>query len=224
LLIAFSGAELRDGDQRRGAGGAKAGSASTPKSLARTCSARPAPAIGDNVPGGERLNMSTTAAAPPPMVAQFLQTFGMEHATTLRVLKAVPGDKLSFKPHERSFSAGELAWHIAYSQLGLAKFIVTHDFASYQQPPVPASIEEIVAGSEKFHNEACEVISRLTQEQLAATIPLPGGKSVPASGMLWGAVLFHQIHHRGQLSVYIRMTGGKVPSIYGPSGDDNPFA
>ena len=168
--------------------------------------------------------MSTAAAALTPMVAQFLQTFAHEHGTTMRVLQAVPGDKLDFKPHERNFSAGELAWHIAYSQLGLAKIVATCSFESYQQPPTPATLDEIVAGGESYYQEACQVISALTQEQLAGSIPLPGGRSMPASALLWSGVLFHQIHHRGQLSVYIRMAGGKVPSIYGPSGDDNPFA
>ena len=169
--------------------------------------------------------MSTTAAAaPPPMVAQLLQTFAMEHKTTARVLQAVPGDKLDFKPHERSWPAGELAWHIAYSQLGIAKAIAAGSFEVYQQPPTPSTLDEIVAGDAKFHEEACKVLSGITQEQLAASFPLPGGRSMPVAGFLWGGVVFHQIHHRGQLSVYIRMMGGKVPSIYGPSGDDNPFA
>lgn len=158
------------------------------------------------------------------MVAQFLQTFAHEHGTTQRVLQAVPGDKLDFKPHERSFSAGELAWHIAYSQLGLANIVATCRFESYQQPPTPSTVDEIVAGGERFYQEACQVIAGLTPEQLGGAIPLPGERSMPASALLWAGVLFHQIHHRGQLSVYIRMMGGKVPSIYGPSADDNPFA
>jgi len=168
--------------------------------------------------------MSTSATAPSPMVAQFLETFGMEHKTTLRVLKAVPGDKLSFKPHERNMSAGDLAWHIAYSQYGLAKIVETDTFEVYQQGETPATIDEIVTGSERWHQQACDVVRNLTPQRLGGTVSLPGGNSMPAAALLWSGVVFHQIHHRGQLSVYIRMMGGKVPSIYGPSGDDNPFA
>lgn len=169
--------------------------------------------------------MSTTAAAaPPPMVAQMLQTFGMENKTTTKVLQALPADKLDFKPHERSWTARELAWHIASSQLGVAKVLAAASFEAYQQTPAPSTLEEILAGHAKLHEEACQVISGLTQEHLARSIPLPNGHSMPVSGFLWGGMVFHQIHHRGQLSVYIRMMGGKVPSIYGPSGDDNPFA
>lgn len=168
--------------------------------------------------------MSTAAAAPAPMVAQFLETFGFEHRTTMNVLKAVPADRLDFRPHERSWPAGELAWHIAYSQLGLARVTATGRFEEYQQPPTPAKLDEIVAGAETYYQQTCEVVFKLTAEQLQGKISLPNGHSMPSAALLWNGVLFHQIHHRGQLSVYIRMMGGKVPSIYGPSGDDNPFA
>ena len=168
--------------------------------------------------------MSTTAAAMNPAVAQLLQSLHHEHKTTMRVLKAVPADQLGFKPHERNMSAGELAWHVAYSQYGLALVAATTRFDVYQQPPAPPTLDEIVAGGETYYEKAREVLSSLTAAQLSASIPLPGGRSMPAAGLIWSGVLFHQIHHRGQLSVYIRMAGGKVPSIYGPSGDDNPFA
>lgn len=168
--------------------------------------------------------MSTTAAAINPAVEPVLRVLDLEFQTTLRVLKAVPAAKLDFKPHERSWPAGELAWHIAYAPSGLANILATGKFEGYNQPPVPATVEEIIAGAEKFHEKARETVSQLTPEQLSASIPLPNGKTFPAHGLLWSGVVFHTIHHRGQLSVYIRMMGGKVPSIYGPSGDDNPFA
>ena len=168
--------------------------------------------------------MSTAAAALSPMLAQVLQTLGFEHRTTMNVIKALPSDRLDFKPHERSWPAGELAWHIAYSQYGLARVVGTGRFDAYAQPATPATLDEIVAGCESYYQQTCETISQLTPEQLQGKIDLPNGHSIPCSGLLWSGVVFHQIHHRGQLSVYVRMMGGKVPSIYGPSGDDNPFA
>ena len=167
--------------------------------------------------------MSTSAVAPAPMVAQFLQTFGFEHGTTMKVLQAVPGDKLDFKPHERNMSAGDLAFHIAYSQLVLARIVAAGKF-EYQPAPTPATLDEIVAAAERYYQEACQVIAGITPAQLGGSVEMPGGRKLPAGALLWSGVLFHQIHHRGQLSVYIRMMGGKVPSIYGPSGDENPFA
>jgi uncharacterized damage-inducible protein DinB len=168
--------------------------------------------------------MSTTATAPMPMVAQLLQTLDHEHKTTLKVLKAVPADKLDFKPHERSWPAGQLAWHVAYAPYGLANIIASAKFDGYQQPPTPDKLDDIVAGAVSFHEKAKEVLASLTPEQLQKSIPLPNGQSIPCGGFLWSGVVFHTIHHRGQLSVYVRMMGGKVPSIYGPSADDNPFA
>jgi uncharacterized damage-inducible protein DinB len=168
--------------------------------------------------------MSTTAAAINPAVEPVLRILDLEFQTTLRVLKAVPAGKLDFKPHERSWPAGELAWHVAYSPYGLANILLTGQFDGWSQPPVPATLDEIVAGAEKYHEKAREVVSQVTPQHLNASIPLPNGKTFPAHGLLWSGVVFHTIHHRGQLSVYIRMMGGKVPSIYGPSGDDNPFA
>ena len=167
--------------------------------------------------------MSTTAAAVNPAVEGALRILENEHKTTLRVLKAVPGDKLSFKPHEKSWPAGELAWHIAYAPYGLANIIAVSKLDGYQQPATPTSLDEIVKGAEEYFEKTRELLPRLTPQQLGASIPLPNGKTFPAHGLLWNGVVLHTIHHRGQLSVYIRLMGGKVPSIYGPSGDENPF-
>jgi len=168
--------------------------------------------------------MSTAAiTSPVPMVAQFLETFRQEHATTMRVLMAIPPDQLAFKPHEKSMSCGELAWHVAYSPLGIAKAIAAGDFGAYQQPPLPNDLQAIVAGAETYFNLASETIAKFTPETLQGSIPMPNGQKLASATFFW-VNLFHLIHHRGQLSVYVRMTGGKVPSIYGPSADVNPFA
>lgn len=159
--------------------------------------------------------MSAAVAAALPGAAQFLPMFEREHTTTMKVLQAVPGGRLDFRPHERSYSAGELAWHLAYSPLGLANAIAAGRFDAYQQPPAPATLEEILRGAGTCYEEMRRVVAGLTPQQLGGAIPLPGGRHVPAQGLLW-TILFHQIHHRGQLSVYIRMMGGKVPAIYGP--------
>ena len=167
--------------------------------------------------------MSTTATAPNPVLEQFLQFLGFEHKTTMKVLQALPADRLDFKPHERNMTARQLAWHVAYSQYGLASIVATASMTGYKEPPPPEKLEEIVAGCESYYQQASEMVAGLTAGQLQAKIELPNGHSIPTSGLLWNGVLFHQIHHRGQLAIYIRMMGGKVPSIYGPSADDNPF-
>ena len=168
--------------------------------------------------------MSAAPTAMNPAVAPLLQALDQEHKTTMRVLKAVPADQLGFKPHERNMSAGDLAWHIAYSQYGLVRVIAAGKLEAYEQPATPGTLDEIVSGGESYYQKAREALAALTPEQIQGSIPLPGGHSMPSAALMWSGVLFHQIHHRGQLSVYIRMAGGKVPSIYGPSADDNPFA
>ena len=168
--------------------------------------------------------MSTTATALNPAVEQVLRILEIEHRTTVKVLKALPADRLDFKPHERNWPAGQLAWHIAYAPYGLASIVAAGRFDVYQQPATPSKLDDIVAGAESYYQQTRDVLTRLTPEQLQGSIPLPNGRTMPAHGLLWSGVLFHTIHHRGQLSIYVRMMGGKVPSIYGPSGDDNPFA
>jgi len=170
------------------------------------------------------MNAAATATPAAPEVARFLQTFGFEHRTTMNALRALPAGKLGFRPHERNMSAGELAWHIATSQHHLANCVAKGAFEMRTYTAAPASLDEIVAGCESYYQQTCEVLSGLTAEQLQAKIPLPGGHGIPASALMWNGVLFHQIHHRGQLTIYIRMMGGKVPSVYGPSGDENPYA
>ena len=167
--------------------------------------------------------MSTTTGAATSAVAQFLETFLFEHRTTMKVLGALPAHRLDFRPHQRNMTAGELAWHIATSQLYLASMVSLGRFEFRQTPAPPATLEEIIAGCETYYQQTCDTLARLTGEQLQAKIALPGGHSIPASALMWNGVLFHQIHHRGQLSIYIRMMGGRVPSIYGPSGDENPY-
>jgi len=164
--------------------------------------------------------MSSATVAAIPLAAQFLQTFDFEHRITMSVLRALPPDRLDFKPHERSWTGRELAWHIATSQYGLAAAVAAGRLELENPPAAPAALQEIVSGCETYYQQACELIARLTEEQLRVKIDLPGGKHIPAAALLWSGVLFHQIHHRGQLSIYIRLMGGRVPSIYGPSGDD----
>ena len=156
-------------------------------------------------------------------VARFLQVLGFEHRTTMSVLKAIPADKLDFKPTPKNMSAGELAWHVATAPLHLAECIASGKFELRLFQPAPKAFPEIVEGAEVCYRKACETLASVPAERLQAKIELPGGHSIPASALMWSGVLFHTIHHRGQLSIYIRMMGGKVPSIYGPSGDESPY-
>jgi uncharacterized damage-inducible protein DinB len=144
-----------------------------------------------------------------------------EKPVFIRVLKAVPADKADYRPHPRSTSAADLAWLLAY-ELHDACELIDRGEVSYVPQDTPGVPESIAA----FERNAGELEKRLATLDDAAWEKtakfLVDGKVVweaPLGDMLFG-FLFDAIHHRGQLSSYLRPMGAKVPSIYGPSADD----
>jgi uncharacterized damage-inducible protein DinB len=154
---------------------------------------------------------------------QFLQVFNTEHATTLRVIRAYPIDQGSFQPHTRSHSAKRLIWTFAQEQDVVARAID----GTLDMPPTmaqePATLAEVIAAYEAGVKDVARKVARMPDSRLASTVRFftgPGTISdVPLIDVMW-IMLMDSIHHRGQLSVYVRMAGGLVPSIYGPSADE----
>jgi hypothetical protein len=151
----------------------------------------------------------------------FVATLRAEGPKFVRVLKAIPPDKASYKPHERCSSAADIAWLLA-SELHDACEIAERgkvDFVMKPTPPVPQSVEAY----ERNLKDLEARVAKMDDASWDRTADfLVDGKSVwsaPAGDMLFG-FLFDAIHHRGQLSSYLRPMGAKVPSIYGPSADD----
>jgi uncharacterized damage-inducible protein DinB len=163
------------------------------------------------------------------IVDSILMEIEQESKVTQRVLDRVPGDKLNWKPHPRSSSLGQLAMHIAVGQGRLAQIISkdTHEIGAITQPQ-PASQKEIMEAFSQNTAAALETLKKLNDSQLMAIWTLTrGGKvllSAPRIGVIRSILMNHFYHHRGQLSVYLRMLDVPVPSIYGPSADENPFA
>lgn len=154
---------------------------------------------------------------------QFLQNWEREHQTTLKVLRNYPASQPDFKPHDRSRSASELAWTLAGEEKVFTDGAVTGKIDFTQFPAQPKAWNEILSAYEKTHQECVAKIKAANEADLNKTVPFPAGpgKMMEMRRMdaLWGMVM-DQIHHRGQFSVYLRMAGGKVPSIYGPSADE----
>lgn len=152
----------------------------------------------------------------------FLKCFQSEKPKFVKVLKAVPGDQLSYKPHPRSMSAGDIAWLLAF-ELDDACKILDHGEVDFVLKPAPATIEESVAAYEKNAEGVEKRVATVDDAAWAKNVRfLMNGTpawEAPMGDMLWG-FLFDAIHHRGQLSTYLRPMGSKVPSIYGPSADD----
>jgi uncharacterized damage-inducible protein DinB len=156
---------------------------------------------------------------------QFLDTFEREHATTMRVLRAYPTDKLELRPHAKCKTARELAWMVAMEQAFAEKALtVGLDWSKPPSPmPAPATMNEILENIEQGHKRVVSIVEGMSDDQMLNTVkfftaPKTLG-DVQLMSFLW-MLLFDQIHHRGQFSVYLRMADGKVPSIYGPSADE----
>jgi uncharacterized damage-inducible protein DinB len=153
-----------------------------------------------------------------------------EAATTRRVLERVPADKLTWKPHPRSMTLGQLAMHVATIPGVISKIAQVDDFevnpANFN-PASPNSKEEILAALDSSVRTAQEYLCGVTESSAMGTWrAMVNGKAVmaiPRVGLLRSIMLNHWYHHRGQLSVYLRMLEVPVPTIYGPSADENPF-
>jgi uncharacterized damage-inducible protein DinB len=152
----------------------------------------------------------------------FIARRNAERPAFLSVLKAIPKGGAAYRPDPKARTAAELAWLLAVEEAALLNLIDTGAVEWADSAP-PERIDEIVSA---FERSSAEVNARLLQLDDAAwekkvRLLMGGGGSWEdtLSQMSWG-FLFDAIHHRGQLSTYLRPMGGKVPSIYGPSADD----
>jgi uncharacterized damage-inducible protein DinB len=158
-----------------------------------------------------------------------LMEINQEAQTTKRVLERIPADKLAWKPHPKAYSLGQLALHIASVPGSVAAAAVpdTMEAPSFSQPE-PKSRQEVLDTFSKSLESAKETLKKMDDARLTSTWSLTkNGKvlmSVPRIGFIRSILMNHNYHHRGQLSVYLRMLDVPVPSIYGPSADENPFA
>ena len=164
------------------------------------------------------------------MIEGLLAELEQEAATTRRVLERIPQAHLSWKPHPKSMSLGQLALHVATVPGNVA------ELAAMDTVPVPPSFIQAEASS------AAELVPSLTESVAKARRTL-GGFDDAKMGAMWrlqrggmdimamprvaflrAIMLNHWYHHRGQLLVYLRMLNQSVPSVYGPTADENPFA
>jgi uncharacterized damage-inducible protein DinB len=163
------------------------------------------------------------------MTAAFLQEFDNEAGTTRRVLERVPADKLGWKPHPKSMSLGELALHVAASPAVITGWCTEDETAfTGEKTPQPTSSAEILAAHDRGVKTVKENLTKVGDEGLKGMWSGKAGgatlMTMPKAVLVRAVVLNHWIHHRGQLSVYLRLLDVPVPSIYGPSADENPFA
>lgn len=156
-------------------------------------------------------------------LAMFLiSSFEREIPTTAKILAAVPQNQLDFKLGEKGWTAKELMWHICTSDMWFANGIAAGEFSSHEsKEEAPGTTKEIAARYESGMAEAMAKVKAMTGGQLVKPINFFNIMNLPAV-MYLGFLNNHSIHHRGQLSTYIRAMNGFVPSIYGGSADE-PF-
>ena len=149
-----------------------------------------------------------------------LPALAREHPTTAAVIAAIPADKATYRPDPKSRSAFDLAWHIVSAEIKYLEATAAGVFP-YEMRPVPDTVRtpaDIVAWYDERFAPAMERLSKTTGDELLRMVDFYGLRTFPALGLIQ-IILNHTIHHRGQLSTYLRPMGGKVPSIYGESYD-----
>lgn len=164
-----------------------------------------------------------------PLVDALLPEFDREMTTTRTVLERVPEDRFDWRPHAKSFSLGALAMHVATLPTWGTETLNRSeiDIGGSQAPVAASSTAELLATFDTNVAAARSALVGKTDAELAAPWSLKrSGKTVfsmPKNAVLRAFVLSHLIHHRGQLTVYLRLLGVPVPSVYGPSADEPAF-
>jgi uncharacterized damage-inducible protein DinB len=147
----------------------------------------------------------------------------MESRLTTKLLEALPADQYDFRPDPGGRSLGELAWHLAevegYTTHGISKGAVT-----FQEIPPnlkrPRETGLLAPGYRQVHQDAVARVASLKEADLDREIPFAGDRRLSIRDILWGAMLMHLVHHRGQVSLLCRLAGGTPPGIYGPNREE----
>ncbi len=158
-----------------------------------------------------------------------LQELDNEATVTRRVLERVPEDRLNWRPHEKSFSLGQLAMHVATIPGALTQVSTLEVFEVKPNGiprPSASSRAELLDALDQSLEQARELLGSMDGDSLAASWKMVDGDrvlvTIPRAAFLRRIMLNHWYHHRGQLTVYLRQTGALVPGVYGPSADEAP--
>jgi uncharacterized damage-inducible protein DinB len=160
---------------------------------------------------------------------QILAELEQEAMATRRVLERVPQQHLAWRPHARSMSLGQLALHVATIPGNVARSASPDrmEAPAFAQPEA-ASSAELLTLLDQSLAQARELVGAMDDQRMAATWRLMSGEreimAIPRVAFLRSVMLNHWYHHRGQLLVYLRMHDVPLPSVYGPTADENPFA
>lgn len=172
--------------------------------------------------------MSTSATTKSSLSAALIAELQQEAQTTRKCLERIPEDKFDYKPHEKSMSFIRLAVHVAEMTDWVKETIEKDelDFATFDYKPFePKTTAELIEYFDKHLADAVESLQNVSSEDVfMQNWKLSNGEQVyfemPKIQVLRGMVFNHIVHHRGQLSVYLRLNDLPVPALYGPSADE----
>ncbi len=161
------------------------------------------------------------------VITLFQKEFEAEIPATRKCIERIPENLYSWKPHEKSMNMGYLTLLVAEIPKWIAFMIKAGeiDFQTFRHKQVDAT-NEMIAHFDSNISEARQALKELTADQLAKPFSLKNGNTILFSSPLidnLGSTINHWVHHRGQLTVYMRLNNIAVPSIYGPSADDKSF-
>ena len=171
--------------------------------------------------------MPLTPQAAELLRDELVEKYTNESANTAKVFAAIPQAKYDYKPHPKSFSFKDLAWHTANSESWFVGSLAGKGFSMESMPSdvpkeAPATVAGLVETYQRITAARIAELKAMSGAQLARELDFMGIMTKPAIKFM-GIALDHAIHHRGQLTVYLRLVDAKVPSVYGPSADENPF-
>jgi uncharacterized damage-inducible protein DinB len=157
------------------------------------------------------------------LLGLYTRDVGQEAQTTRKVIAAIPEDKAGWAPHEKNMSALDLAWHIASSEVWFLEGVAAGEFSMSEgkRPESVTTVADVLAYYDANLGPSLDKVKGISGEAAAKTVDFYGVFQLPAVAYL-GFLVKHSVHHRGQLSTYLRPMGAKVPSIYGGSADE-PF-
>lgn len=153
----------------------------------------------------------------------FRNAFETEYQTTRRLLQAYPAAKAGLKPAEKLKSAQDLAWMLTLNQMVLVPTIEQAELTGAGLPAAPAAWQDVLNTFDSAHKDTAARLGRVTDAEWNSELRIatgPGKMGTMQRGQALWFFLHDTIHHRGQFTIYARMAGAKVPSIYGPTADE----
>ena len=171
----------------------------------------------------------------PPLISDFiaqalLGEFEQQAPITRRYIQRMPEDKLTWKPHEKSMTAGQLAYHLASVPGGAIRLVQTNPATldQFRQPPQPANREECLKMFEESIAAVRQILPTFDDAAMSEVwcLSVAGNQVVaqPRRQFIRDIMLSHWYQHRGQFSVYLRLLGVPVPASWGPSADEPPLS